>query len=228
MKNVAITGAARGIGLELARQHLAAGDRVFAFARNPSSADQLSALADGSAGKLIVIEMDVSNDASVRAGAASIRDTTLDILYNNAGLEGPNLPELESSDWDAWNKVFATNLQGPLRVLQALLANFREGSKVMNISSSIGSSTWPMGGHYAYGASKAALGRLMRGVAHDLKDRGIIIGTIHPGWVQTDMGGPYAPLVVEDSVKGCRAIAAEWTLERSGDFIQWTGEPQPW
>jgi NAD(P)-dependent dehydrogenase (short-subunit alcohol dehydrogenase family) len=228
MKNIAITGGARGIGLELVRQHLDAGDRVFAFVRDVSNADQLTALTDAYAEELSVHEMDVSDDSTVRAAAASIGDTVLDIVYNTAGLEGPNLPELERSDWAAWNQVFATNLQGPLRVLQAFLARLREGSKVMNFSSSIGTSTWPMGGHYAYGASKAALGRLMRGVAIDLKDRGIIIGIIHPGWVQTDMGGPYAPLAVEESVKGCRAIAAEWTPERSGDFIQWTGEPQPW
>jgi len=228
MKNIAITGAARGLGLELARQHLAAGDRVFAFVRNPSRADQLNALAGGSAGMLSVHEMDVCDEASVRAGAASIGDLALDILYNNAGLEGPNLPELESSDWAAWNEVFATNVQGPLRVLQAFLPSLREGSKILSLSSSIASSTWPMGGHYAYGASKAALVRLMRGVAIDLKDRGIIVGTIHPGWVQTDMGGPDALLPVEESVKGCRDVAAKWTLEQSGDFIQWTGEPQPW
>lgn len=189
--------AARGIGLELVRQYLADGDRVFAFVRNPARADQLKALADGSEGVLSVHEMDVSNDASVKAGAA-------------------------------WNEVFATNLRGPLRVLQAFLPHFREGSKVMSMSSCIASSTWHMGGHYPYGASKAALARLMRGVAIDLKDRGIIVGTIHPGWVQTDMGGPQAPLVVEESAKGCRQVAADWTLEQSGDFMQWDGEPQPW
>ena len=84
MRHIAITGAARGIGFELVRQHIAAGDRVYAFARHPKSADKLNALANDSQGLLSVHKMDVGDEASVRAGAACIGDARIDILYNVA------------------------------------------------------------------------------------------------------------------------------------------------
>jgi NAD(P)-dependent dehydrogenase (short-subunit alcohol dehydrogenase family) len=102
------------------------------------------------------------------------------------------------------------------------------GSKVINFSSQLAASTWPYGGYYAYVASKAALNRLMRSVAIDLKERGIVIGLIHPGYVQTDMGGPAAEITPEQSATGVRTLAEGWTLEKSGDFYRWNGEEHPW
>lgn len=226
MATVAITGAARGIGFELAAQHLAAGDRVLALARKPSPA--LETLAASSGGLLTIHTVDVANDESVKSGAASTGDGPVDILYNVAGVAGHVPPELESADWAAWNDVFAIMVQGPLRVLQAFLPRLGAGAKVINISSQIGASTWPMGGYYSYAASKAALGRLMRSVATDLKARGVIVGIVHPGWVQTDMGGPSAPVTPAESAAGIRQIAADWTLETTGDFLNWNGKPHAW
>lgn len=228
MAYVAITGAARGIGLELARQHVEAGDHVFALARNPSTADRLNALAATSGGLLTVHAMDVGDDASVKAGAAATGDGRIDILYNVAGVGGVMEPELDSVDWESWDNVFNIMLKGPLRVLQAFLPRLEPGSKVINFSSQVGASPWPYGGLYAYAAAKAALGRLMRSVAADLKPRGIIVGIIHPGYVKTDMGGPGAEITPEESAAGVRAVAAGWTLEQSGDFYKWNGEPHPW
>lgn len=228
MATVAITGAGRGIGLELARQHLAAGDRVFALARDPAGADAVNALSAGSDGRLTVHAMDVADDASVRSGAATTGDGPVDILYNVAGVTGPVANELEGADWEGWADAFNIMVMGPLRVLQAFLPRLGAGSKVINFSSQLAASTWPYGGYYAYGAAKAGLNRMMRSVAIDLRERGIVVGLVHPGWVQTDMGGAGADITPEDSASSIRKLAAEWTLERSGDFYKWNGEPHPW
>lgn len=225
MANIAITGAGRGIGLELTRQHLAAGDRVFALVRDPGS---LETLAAGSGGKLTVHKMDVSDGESITSGAASTGGAPIDILYNVAGVSGVSGVELESTDWDAFDQTVNVNVKGPMRVLQAFLPQLGKGSRVINFSSQLGASTWPYGGHYAYAATKAALGRLMRSVAIDLKDRGIVIGIVHPGWVQTDMGGPGAEITPEQSASGIRKLAENWMLEQSGDFFNWDGRPHAW
>lgn len=228
MATVAITGAGRGIGLEIARQHLAAGDRVIALVRNPAGATELAELAAASQGLMTVHAMDVGDDASVKSGAAETADEAVDVLYNVAGISGPVPAELESADWDEWNDVFRIMVQGPLRVLQAFLPRMGEGAKVINFSSQLAASTWPYGGYYAYSAAKAALNRLMRSVAIDLKERGVIVGLVHPGWVQTEMGGAGADITPEESAAGIRKVAADWTLDRSGDFLKWNGETHPW
>jgi NAD(P)-dependent dehydrogenase (short-subunit alcohol dehydrogenase family) len=228
MANVAITGAGRGIALELARQHLAQGDRVYALARDPGGADALNALAAESNGLLTVHAMDVGDDASVKAGAASTGAAPIDILYNVAGVTGVAAPELESTDWAQFDDAINVMVKGPLRVLQAFLPRMKAGSKVMNFSSQLAASTWPYGGFYAYVVAKAGLNRMMRSIAIDLKPRGIIVGIIHPGYVQTDMGGPAADITPQDSATGVRKLAERWTLDKSGDFYRWNGEEHPW
>jgi NAD(P)-dependent dehydrogenase (short-subunit alcohol dehydrogenase family) len=228
MANIAITGAGRGLGLELTRQHLAAGDRVFALLRDPAGATALDALAAGADGRLSTHRMDVGDGASIKTGAASTGDAPIDILYNVAGVLGIPGPELDSTDWDAFEETIDIMLKGPMRVLQAFLPRMGAGSKVINFSSQLASSTWPYGGYYAYAAAKAGLGRMMRSVAIDLKERGIVVGIIHPGYVQTDMGGPGADITPQESASGIRKLAEGWTLEKSGDFYKWNGEPHAW
>jgi len=227
MATIAITGAARGIGLELTRQYAAAGDQLLAFCRNPQKADALNRLA-AETGKVRVIGMDVADDASVKRAAAEAGDASVDVLLNVAGISGPSRPELEASDWAMWQESFNVMTMGPLRVLQAFLPRMQAGAKVINITSQIAASTWPTGGFYAYGAAKAGLNRMMRSVAIDLRDRGIIVGLVHPGWVQTDMGGPNAEITSQDSAEGIRKVTQAWTLDRSGDFLKWNGETHPW
>jgi NAD(P)-dependent dehydrogenase (short-subunit alcohol dehydrogenase family) len=226
MTTVAITGAARGIGFELAKQHAEAGDRVLALARKPSAA--LTALAAASGGKVTVHVMDVASDASVKAGAADTGSEQVDIVYNVAGIIGPMPAELESSDWDAWDEVINIMVKGPLRVLQAFLPRLHAGSKVINLTSQLAASTWPYGGLYAYGAAKAGLNRMMRSVAIDLKSRGIVVGLVHPGYVRTDMSGPSAEISPEESAAGIRALTDAWTIEETGEFYKWNGEKHAW
>lgn len=228
MVTVALTAAGRGIGLELVKQHLAAGDRIFALVRNPEGAKELNELASGSSGRLTIHKMDVADPVSVAEGAASTGGDPIDILYNVAGYAGVAEPEVESTDWVVFDEVFDVNVKAPLRVLQAFLPRLGKGSKVINFASQLGASTWPYGGFDAYCAAKASLGRLMRGMAMNLKDSEIIVGIVHPGWVQTDMGGPTADLTPQESAKGVCTVAKDWMLERSGEFLQWNGELHAW
>jgi NAD(P)-dependent dehydrogenase (short-subunit alcohol dehydrogenase family) len=228
MANVVIVGASRGIGLELAEQHAEEGGRVYAICRSPAKADALNALAAASGGRVSVHAGDVADDASIRAAAASTGNDPIDIIYTVAGVTGTIEPELEGADWAVFDDAINIMVKGPLRVLQVFLPRLGEGSKVINFSSQLAASTWPYGGFYAYVAAKAALNRMMRSVATDVKDRGIIIGLIHPGWVQTDMGGANAEITPQESASGIRKVTAEWTLDQSGDFKKWNGENHAW
>lgn len=228
MANVAITGAGRGIAFELVKQHLAKGDRVYALVRSPSSATALNHLAATSGGKLTVHSMDVGSDESVAAGAASTGGGPIHLLYNVAGVVGEMAPQLDKIDWKDFDDTIEIMLKGPLRVLAAFLPRMGKGSKVMNFSSQLAASTWPYGGFYPYVAAKAGLNRLMRSVAIDLKDRGIVVGLIHPGYVQTDMGGPDADITPEDSARQIIALAEGWELEDTGEFYKWNGEKHAW
>lgn len=228
MANVAITGAGRGIGLELVKQYAQNGDRVYALCRSPEKAADLNALAAGSGGLVTVHAMDVGDDASVKAAAASTGEGPIDVLLNVAGVIGGEQQGLTDQAWDDWQDAFNVMIIGPLRVMQAFLPRLGSGAKVINITSQLAASTWPYGGYYAYGAAKAGLNRMMRSVALDVKDRGIVIGLVHPGWVQTDMGGAAAEITPEESARGIRDVAASWTLDQSGDFKKWNGEAHPW
>ncbi|HEX8056537.1 MAG TPA: SDR family NAD(P)-dependent oxidoreductase [Novosphingobium sp.] len=228
MANVAITGAGRGIALELVRQHVAQGDRVYALARDPKRAEVLNALAADSNGLLTVHTMDVADDASVKAGAASTGEGPIDILYNVAGVLGTPAPQLDGVDWATFDQAIEIMVKGPLRVMLAFLPRLQAGSKVMNITSQLAASTWPYGGFYDYVAAKAGLNRMMRSVAIDLKGRGIVVGLIHPGYVQTDMGGAGADITPQESATGVRTLAEGWTLDKSGDLYRWNGEVHPW
>jgi NAD(P)-dependent dehydrogenase (short-subunit alcohol dehydrogenase family) len=228
MANVAITGSGRGIGLELVKQYAEAGDRVFALCRSPEKAAELVALAAASGGMISVHAMDVGDDASVKAAAASTGDAPIDVLLNVAGVVGGEKQGLLDQAWNDWQDAFNVMIIGPLRVMQAFLPRLGSGAKVINITSQLAASTWPYGGYYAYGAAKAGLNRMMRSVALDVKDRGIVIGLVHPGWVQTDMGGADAEITTHESAAGIRNVAADWPLERSGDFLKWNGETHAW
>lgn len=225
MANICVVGATRGIGLELVRQHVASGDTVHAFARDKAKPGGLGELSGKNLG---VHQMDMAEDASVASGAAESGTDPVDILYIVGGITGKTEPMLEPGDWDTFDDAVNVMLKGPLRVLRALLPRMREGSKAIVLSSQLAASTWPYGGYYPYVAAKAGLNRMMRAIALDVKDRGIVIGLVHPGWVQTDMGGPDADITPRESAEGIRKLACDWPLERTGDFLKWNGDVHPW
>jgi len=229
MSNIVITGANRGIGLELARQYAQAGNSVFAFCRTPTPADALNALAQSSNGRVSVHAMDVSDDASIQAAARAIGDRPVDVLINNAGIGGGKDQSLDQADTAAWMEAFQVMAIGPFRVIQAFLGNLKKAAdpKVLTITSQIGATTWPMGGYYVYASAKAAVNRVMIAMARDLKGQ-VNVALVHPGWVRTDMGGPNADLSAEESAAGIRSVIASLTPVDSGKFYKWNGDIHPW
>jgi NAD(P)-dependent dehydrogenase (short-subunit alcohol dehydrogenase family) len=230
MVTVAITAAGRGLGLELVRHYAAGGDRVFAFCRDPASRIELQRIVDDSDGRVTAHSIDIASDAAVADGVAEIGDTPVDVLINVAAIVGNTTPELApgSSDWSSWQEVFNTVTMGPLRVTQAFLPRLQPGGKVINVTSQVGTSMWLYGGTYAYGAAKAALNRMTLSLALDLAPRGITVGLVHPGWMNTDMGGPNAETPVDESAAGIRRIVADWPADGQCHFRKWTGEPHVW
>jgi NAD(P)-dependent dehydrogenase (short-subunit alcohol dehydrogenase family) len=226
---IVVTGASRGIGLELVRQYLGRGDAVVAACRSPDGATALHALGREYGDRLRVLACDVGDDDSVAAFAAALEGTAVDLLINNAGV----------GDWaglDAVNtadalRVYNVNALGPLRVTRALRPNLRAGigRKVAHVTSGMGSiGDNSSGGAYAYRMSKAALNMASKSLAIDLADDGIVSVVINPGWVQTDMGGAGAPLTVQDSAEGMMARFDELTLAHTGAFLNWRGGEYAW
>ncbi len=230
MATVVITGANRGIGLELAKQYAAAGDRVYAFCRSPGSADKLNEAVAASGGKLSAHAMDVGDAASITAGAAAVGDAPVDVLINNAGILGGAVQKLDEIDFDAWIDAFKVMTIGPFRVVQAFLKNLRAASnaKVMTVTSQLAASTWPFGGTYAYSSAKAGVNKVMQTMALDLKGENITVSMIHPGWVKTDMGGPGADITAEESAAGIRGVIANLGAADTGKFYKWNGDIHPW
>ncbi len=227
-----VTGANRGIGLELVRQLAARGDEVEACARHPESARELSALA-GERVRLHALE--VTDPDAVRAFAHALGDAAIDVVFNVAGIYGGKAQSLGQMTEDLAlpdvASTFDVNAMGPLRLTVALLPHVRRGmaKKLVHVTSgmgSIGDNT--SGGYYAYRMSKAALNMMSRSLAADLRPEGITSVVINPGWVQTDMGGDRAPTPVADSVRGILREVERATLADSGEFLNWKGDRYVW
>ena len=222
-----ITGSNRGIGLELGRQLLARGDVVEAAARKPQDGGWAKELRASGAG-LRVHACDVRDDASVRAFASALEAGPIDVLVNNAGVMG-KLQALEELDMADVLATIDTNALGALRVTGALLPRLGRGSKVVHITSGMGSiGDNGSGGAYGYRMSKAALNMASRSMAADLRGRGISSIVVNPGWVKTDMGGRGAPLPVETSAANIIKLVDGLRPEQSGSFLDHSGREWPW
>jgi NAD(P)-dependent dehydrogenase (short-subunit alcohol dehydrogenase family) len=220
MATTLITGANRGIGLELARQLKARGDDVIAAVRE-SSAD-LEAL-----GVRVVTDVDVTDDESVARLAKAVADETLDLLVLNAGvLIGQSLDNLDFADT---LKMFEVNAVGPLRVARALRPQLKDGAKVGIVTSRMGSlADNTSGGSYGYRMSKAAVNAAGVSLAHDLKGAGVSVVLLHPGWVRTDMTGGRGLVDTPESAEGLIARLDELGPATTGSFKHMNGETLPW
>ncbi|NQV45057.1 MAG: SDR family oxidoreductase [Rhodospirillales bacterium] len=222
---VLITGANRGIGFELARQYAADGWRVLACCRAPESAAALKGL------DVEILPLDVADQASIAALKASLGDTPLDLLINNAGVGGGDHQSFGDIDYGAWEQTLITNTFGPYRMIEAFVDTVAAsaGRTIANISSLMGSIThYDSGDEYIYRSSKTALNMVVHDLAIDLKDRGVTLLAFHPGWVSTDMGGPEAPVTPPDSARGIRGAIEKCGLDDTGAFLDHTGSPLPW
>ncbi len=225
-----VTGANRGIGLEFITQLVEAGHEVIATARDPGGADDLHALASEHEGHITIHQLDVADADSVDALVEELGDVSIDYVINNAGIL-PRSGGPGNLDFDLIRRAFETNTIGPLRLAEALLPHVRggEGKKIMNLTSLMGSiEDNGSGGSYAYRISKAGLNMAMRSFAQDVKGDGIIAFVIHPGWVQTDMGGPNAKITTEESVSGMLEVLHGADASTAGSFKNYDGGTWPW
>ena len=233
-----VTGSSGGIGLELARQAAARGDRVVAASRQGSAA--LRQLVAAHPDRVIELALDPGSQESVIAARAGLegRVDAIDILINNAGVYSrwsrhwdPDATLFDTVTQDELVDTFRINAAGPMLVIEHFLNLVRASSRgrILNVSSRVGSvSAKTTGGDYAYAASKAALNIMTRALAAELAPEGIVVIAITPGWVRTEMGGRSAALSPEESVRGILAVAAKLTPKDAGRFLDYQGEDQPW
>jgi len=238
MPTVLITGAARGLGREFARQYAAEGWRVIACARD-AAVHELAEIAAHSEGRVTTHVLDVGDHAAIEALARELDGTAIDVLLNVAGTmgaesfasKGMGVQRFGESDYDDWLQTFRVNVFGPMKMAEAFLPHVAasERGRIVTLTSVVGSMASNLiGGLYAYRSSKAAANAVMKSMAVDLKRHGIIALPMHPGWVRTDMGGPKAPVEPAASVAGMREVIAGLTPEDAGRFLQYDGGELPW
>jgi len=222
MSTILITGANRGIGLELTRNYIARGDRVIACCRSPEQAGDLRKIEGQANDRVSIHELDVTDAASIAALKATLDGTKIDILINNAGIIGPDTQSTQNMDFDGFLETLNINTLSPLRMLQAFLETLKASAnaKAITISSKMGSFTSVNTDRIAYRTSKAAVNRLMFAAAADLKPDNIIIAVLHPGWVQTDMGGTNADITSQISAAGIIKVIEELNIEDTGGYFQ--------
>ncbi|MFU8894785.1 MAG: SDR family oxidoreductase [Gammaproteobacteria bacterium] len=223
MAQYLVTGANRGIGLAFCKLLQERGDRVIAACRHSSA--ELDAL-----GVRVETGVDVGDPESVSALAESVAGETIDCLINNAGvLRRSALGELHGDVLADIYLQFRVNSVGPLLVTQALLSNLPKGSKVGIVTSRMGSiEDNTSGGSYGYRMSKAAVNAAGKSLAMDLKDRGIAVALLHPGYVRTDMVGGGGDVEPAEAAAGLVARLDELDLETTGGFWHAKGQRLPW
>lgn len=225
MPTVFITGANRGIGLEFARQYAADGWTVIATVRDPAAAEELKAVA----GDVSVRRLDLDGDFFEIDWNGVAGSHPIDVFINNAGVMGPTrLDSIEEAA--AFVNALAVNTVAPVVLAKAVLPLVAAAKgKLIAISSRMGSiADNDSGGFIAYRATKAGLNAAWHSLAIEVKDQGVVAAALHPGWVQTRMGGASAPLGVEESVSGMRRVIEDLTPEQSGGFYAYDGSVIPW
>ena len=226
-----ITGCNRGLGLEFVQQLLARGERVIATCRDIATATDLTALTLKHSGQLSLVEMDVSDEASMREAVALLNDEAIDVFINNAGVYGPRDANFGNVDGPAMAEVLYTNAVAPVLLTQLLIDNVRKGSgkKLVFVSSKMGSiADNGRGGSYIYRSSKTALNSIVKSLALDFAPEGIAAATLHPGWVRTDMGGPNGLIDAPESVSGMLNVIDGLSVANTGQFFNYDGATIAW
>ena len=223
-RRVLIIGASRGIGLGLAEELAERGWHVFASQR--SSSEHLARAAEDAG--IEVVTADVTDPATVEALAATIEPRSLDVVLLNAGIMGPESQSAATASADEVSEIVMTNAVGPARAAKVLLPLLKDGGTLAFTTSRMGSIAESSGGYDLYRMSKAAQNILAKGIfERDAKQRGIAVLSLHPGWVQTDMGGPAAHLTVDESVDGL-ADVLEAEYAPGHRFLAYDGSEIPW
>jgi NAD(P)-dependent dehydrogenase (short-subunit alcohol dehydrogenase family) len=230
MLQALVTGANRGLGLEMTRQLLQRGDRVVAACRHPGKALALTRLAGEHPGRLHVLPLDLADQRSIAELSREIGalDLDVDLLINNAGMlvEGERFGAIEAK---SLRDSFAVNAEGPFLLTQTLNAHLADRAKVVNLTSGLGSISGTDSLYSpSYAISKAALNMVTRLLSIALRDRGIVVVAISPGWVRTDMGGAGAPAKPEQAIASMLRVIDHLAPTDSGRFLSQSGETIPW
>ncbi|MBT4906382.1 MAG: SDR family oxidoreductase [Rhodospirillaceae bacterium] len=225
MPTVLITGASRGIGLELTRQFAADGWTVLAACRDPDGASDLRAVS----GDVTTFSVDVDSADSVSALKNAVGDRAVDVVLNNAGIIGSR-GSFDDLDYDAWAGAMNTNVFGPMRVSQAFAGNVlaSDRKQMVFISSKMASIAECGGGAYVYRSSKTALNMAVKCLSVELGSKGVTAMMFHPGHVRTDMGGATAPVLPTESAAGMKGVIENLTTSDNGRFLNFDGTPLPW
>lgn len=227
MPTILITGANRGIGLEMAKQYSEDGWKVMACCRDPQKADELKKLGND----IKILPLDVADTNSIQQLIQHIAKEPIDILMNNAGVWGPQNQDFGDTDAEAMIEVFKVNTLAPLLLAEGLVKNVAAGDlkMIVNIGSIMGSMALnSSGGDYAYRSSKAALNAITKSIAIDLKRQEITVIALHPGWVQSNIGGPNASLTPEESVLKIKKYLSILKKGDSGNLINLEGDHLEW
>ncbi len=229
--NILITGANRGIGLEMVKHSMEQGWRVFACCRNPHNAESLFNVAKLSNGQVSVHIADMLELSTIQALAYELRNEPVDILINNAGIYGSDNNKFGSVDSGSWLQAFQVNTIAPLKMVEAFAENLTMSKQklVACMSSKMGSmADNGYGNSYIYRSSKAALNAVVKSLSIDLKEQAVISVALHPGWVKTDMGGENAEISTRECVQKLFLNLSTLTINDSGRFIDIDGSDIPW
>ncbi len=228
IKHWMVTGASRGIGLEMVTQLLRTREKVTAIARNLTTNETLHELKRDFPTQLHLIQADVTVDTDINAVAAALEGQIVDVLINNAGILRESEASLRDLDLQLLNEQFLVNAVAPLRVTRALLPMLMKAEQpiVANISSKMGSIADASTKAYGYRMSKVALNMFTRCLAAELPS-GIVL-SLHPGWVKTEMGGSEALVEIPESASGLLNVIRTSRPERSGWFFDYRGNEIPW
>ena len=228
---ILVTGASRGIGLEMVRYGMDHGWDVLACCRHPQRAEKLLSMAQLSNGRVKVYLADMSELATLQALAYELRHEAIDILINNAGVYGSDKNSFGQVDAHDWLETFKVNSIAPMKLSELMVEPLSIGREkiIACLSSKMGSmADNSSGGSYIYRSSKAALNAVVKSMSLDLADRGIKCVALHPGWVKTDMGGPQAEISTKESVSQMFETLLNLKAEDSGRFIDIDGSDIPW
>ena len=226
MPTVLLTGAARGLGLDFTRQYAAKGWKIHACARNPAALKDVR-------GDIHPHKLEVTDYKAVKALATQLAGEPIDVLICNAGIGGDresNGQILGAFDADAMRRIFEVNTLAPLMMAEAFIDHVARSQqkKLIAITSILGSLANNNGGRYAYRASKTALNMEWNCLAKELVGKKLVCVALHPGWVQTDMGGPTATLTIAQSVPSMVKVIDGLTASDNGRYIAYDGKELPW
>jgi NAD(P)-dependent dehydrogenase (short-subunit alcohol dehydrogenase family) len=224
MPTILITGAGRGLGLELAKQFAAGGWQVIGTVRDITKG---AALPKGVETHLC----EISDRRALARLAKDLNGRAIDVLFCNAGMYGKRGQSVGAVDHEIWAEVMRVNVYTPVACVEALVENVAVSTRkqIVMMSSRMGSiGENSAGGEIVYRSSKAALNAATKSIAVELGKRGVTAIAVHPGWVQTDMGGPSATLTPEQSIAGLKRVVEGLTPAENGKFFNYDGAPIAW